>query len=189
MAKTSKNKGSINPIDAEITEIMEQPNVDPQNENITPVEISTFQKVVNEINPAKQEVQEIETSNEAENSSEFTLKINNGTLPSRYKLLEIVYVISDDIELPVERKEMIFDFTEILLDLDTVLSFEKVYEKRLLDFGIDEDELDDLEENHDRYLLDGCIVHSSAFVDPIIVTEYSFEEMITFLLEYRNERS
>ena len=188
MAKTSKNKGSINPIDAEITEIMEQPNVDPQNENITPVEISTFQKVINEINPTKEEVEEIEKAYQSLKSPVSTPDINNSNLPNRYKLFEIVYLIHDDIELPVERKEMVFDFTEILLDLDTVLSLEKVYEKRLLDFGINEDELDDLEENHDRYLLDGCIVHSSAFIDPIIVTEYSFEEMITFLLDYRNER-
>lgn len=181
MAKTSKSKSVINPVDAEITEILD---------NVTPEIVkSKFQEAVdniqdNQLQPEKVDaeniVQEINEINKDENT-----EINLG---SRYILTEIVYIIESKDDLPAERLDTKFDFTEILLDLETVLAIERVYEKRLIDFGITEEDIDDLSEAHDREMLDACIVHCSAFTDAIIVTDYTFEELISILIKFRNEK-
>jgi hypothetical protein len=176
MAKTSKSKSVINPVDAEITEILDHVEPEILLEEQKEVASSEFEKAIKNLkvdNPPVEE--EIEDQKIPEEKVEIKLT-------KRYLISEIIYMVEHTDNLPPDRKALKYDYAEILVDLETILSVEKIYENRLFDFGIEEEDYDD--DFHET----ACIVHCSAFSDPIIVMDYSFEDLIAVLMEYRNEK-
>ena len=77
---------------------------------------------------------------------------------------------------------MFADFSDFFIDVETILALETVFVERLRDFGLEEEEVDELK------LMDGCIVHCSAFTDEIIVMDYSYDDMVMLLMSYRENQ-
>lgn len=175
---TKSKKNVINPVDAEITEII----MDAKTSNQEKKEQSKFTKAVEETKVESNPVTTIETEVKTDFPTEkFTS--SELVLPKRFLVCEILYLINNDVSNVVpNRKKHKYDFTEILLDFDTVLCIERVYRDRLFDFGMSIESANEIEEE------DSCILHCSAFTDPILLTEYSFEEMVNLHIDYRNEK-
>ena len=172
--KTTKN---VNPVDAEFTEIMNETTdvqVQPKEEVIDFTEKaeskSLFEQAVKEVAPVDEEEEKELTGIKNEKS-------NNPLIANRYIQSECLYKVNSE-----SRPDMVSDFSEFFIDVETILSLERVFPERLKDFGMEEDEVDELQ------LMEGCIVHCSAFTDEIIVMDYDYENMIEILTSYRQNQ-
>ena len=156
-------KKPVNPIDAEIMDEMSKPTPE--------IEIGdSFEQ------PAPEET---DASNPFQPEAEDVIP-----LPEREIILPKRYFVSECIYRPTNPERGEYDFSEFLIDMETIQSIEKIFPERLIDFGIGEKEADQ------NNLMDGCIIYASAFAEEMIILDYTFEELIQNLIEYRgNEAS
>jgi len=169
----AKQQGKpVNPIDEEIKSEMTK------SSPVPPVEESKSMETF------EQEIDVKYDGNDPNPFADPSEPVDVIPLPEREIILPKRYFVSECLYRPtnVERGE--YDFSEFLIDMETIQSIEKIFPERLLDFGVGEKEA---ELNN---MMDGCIIYASAFAEEMIVLDYSFEELIQNLIEYRgNETS
>lgn len=160
MAKTRKG---VNPIDQEIQEELSKkiPMAEVIEDQSSPEEFGDDFEVSTE-----KEAEVIPANSSSDPEPKEIL------LPKRYILSECIYRTSNE-----ERGD--YDFSDFLIDLNTIGSLERVFPERLSDFGIDEKTIED------QNLIDSCIIWSTAFAEEIIVLDFNFEELTQSLIEYR----
>jgi len=175
-------KNSKNPVDSEFEEIKEiiendaVPEFEKAVKEFTQTEVKdrNYELKESEINVSEKE--ENKDSFGLEQSTEDSVSLDLDSYGQKWIETECLYMVNSD-----GRPNDEFDYGDFLIDLGTILALEKIYPERLKDFGIDESQIH-------QDLLDSCIVHCSAFTEPIIIMDYTYDEMINLLTAYSNKK-